>query len=116
MKMTTANELHVLTTIRAHVAKSNATTGFPTPLVMARWLAREYEKLPQSLRPRDGEQMPVRRFDALSSQEKLDRLHEEMRQADTLNHPEPSVPTPWVSWLLGEFDNQVSGSPQTTAV
>jgi len=104
MHFQTASNDQKLATIRAHIVKSQKTIGFPTNTSMVRWLAEQYAKLPGALRSRAISEAPLRRFDSLTPQEKLDWLHNEMAQAEAMDHSNPTVPTPWAAWLLTEFD------------
>lgn len=113
MHFQTASNDEKLATIRAHIEKSEKTFGFPTPLAWVRWLAERYDMLPGALRNREIPDAPIRRFDSLSAQEKLDLLHNEVAQADGLDHPNLTVPTSWAAWLLGEVDRMTGGDAES---
>jgi hypothetical protein len=64
----------------------------------------QYAKLPRALQPDGGCPAPDLAFEQLSAQDKLNRLHEAFRTALAAEPPNPTVPTAWVVWLMGEFD------------
>lgn len=115
MHFQTASNDEKLATIRAHVSANEKTLSFATPVAWVRWLAERYGKLPGAHRIRDITDTPIRRFDSLSAQEKLNLLHHEMNHADGMEHSEPTVPTPWAAWLLAEVD-RLTGSDTSSQV
>lgn len=112
MHFQTASNDEKLATIRAHIETSDK-VGFLTPMAWVRWLAERYGKLPGALRTREVPDVPIRRFDSLSAQEKLDLLHNEVAQAEGLDHPNMTVPTPWAAWLLAEVDRLTGGDDES---
>lgn len=115
MHFQTASNDDKLATIRAHVNATEKPLSFATPVAWVRWLAERYGKLPGAHRTRDVSDAPIRRFDSLSAQEKLSRLHDEMNHADGMGHSEPTVPTTWAAWLLAEVD-RLTGSDTVSQV
>lgn len=98
-----------LAKLRAHVKKSRESFGFPTPTSMADVLLKQYLACAGSLQPQPAGHTDVRAFANLDPQEKLNRLVAELRNADGAHN---TVPTPWVEWLLSEFDQLVEAEFQ----
>jgi hypothetical protein len=78
--------------------------GVPTGAAWAQWLMEQYSRLPGAMQPWPLDEETPGRFEDLPAQQKLTKLNYELTRATESAHPFPSIPTPWVAWLLGEYD------------